>query len=433
MLIKRISLFLLILSVAAPSLAQKRKRIPQERSPKQEIVYDDHTYLPEIKTVQLYPSSQESTLPVIDLFNNEQLILTFDDLRGEIRNYYYSIEHCGADWKPSRLNQLEYAHSYNEDPVLTYRSSINTLQPYTHYQVQFPSENVRPKLPGNYLLKVYEDSDKSRLILTRKFYVVSPAIAISPQLVPSMQAGQRQTNQKLNLELSTSAITINNPYQDVKILVMQNQRPDIQEWLTAPMFVNNTSLIYNNMATLDFGGANEFRFIDLRSMQLASERVAKISIDSNVRVTLMADENYGHAAYASVFDENGVFYIRNQERADAGIESEYAQVTFSLVGSNVSEGDVYIVGGFNRFQYTDDYKMHYNASTGVWSKDILLKQGLYDYEYAHVSPSGEVNPTAFSGNHFETGNHYHILVYVRRPGTTWDELLGYALIDTENR
>lgn len=422
-------LLVIVLSHAclgAVAQKQKKKRASRERSPQQELVYDNINYLSSIKSVQFYPVDRENAFPVIELFSDDQLMLAFDDLRGDVRNFYFSVEHCDANWVPSRLSPLEYAEGYNEERILNYSASVNTLQSYTHYRVDFPTDNVKPKLAGNYLLKVYEDVDKSRLIISRRFYVLAPLMSVSPQLIPSVDVPKRNKNQKLNVTIHTGGLTVNNPYQDVKILVMQNQRPDIQQWLSTPQFVNNSELRYHDNRTLDFGGSNEFRFVDLRSLRLASERMANIQLDSTVRVDLLPDENYNTASYASTFDENGQFFIRNQDKDNADTESDYIWVTFTLADDAVTDGAVYVVGGFNGYQRNETNKLVYDANQKKWRGTLLLKQGLYDYEYVYVSPSGEVNPTFSSGDHFETNNTYQILVYNRRQGTTWDELVGFS-------
>jgi len=426
---KLIVIFVLLhICLGLTAQKQKKKRVSRERSPQQELVYDNIDYLPSIKSVQFYPADQENAFPVIELFSENQLMLAFDDLRGDVRNYYFSIEHCDANWNPSRLSPLEYADGYNEDRIINYSNSVNTLQSYTHYRVDFPTNNVKPKLAGNYLLKVYEDADKSRLIISRRFYVLAPLMSVSPELVPSVDVAKRSKNQKLNVTVHTGGLTVNNPYQDIKILVLQNQRPDIQQWLTTPQFVNNGELRYHDNRTLDFGGSNEFRFVDLRSLRLASERMATIQVDSTVRVDLLPDENYRTASYASVFDENGQFFIRNQDKDNADTESDYIWVTFFLADDAVTGGAIYIVGGFNSYQRNEANKLTYDASQKTWRGTLLLKQGLYDYEYVYVSPTGEVNPTFSSGDHFETNNTYQILVYNRRQGTTWDELVGFSTV-----
>lgn len=429
--LRKLALVISLLHICFGLMAQKqkKKRASRERSPQQELVYDNINYLPSIKSVQLYPVGQENAFPIIELFSDDQLMLAFDDLRGDVRNFYFSLEHCDANWTPSRLSPLEYAEGYNEDRILQYGTSVNTLQSYTHYRVDFPTDNVKPKLAGNYLLKVYEDADKSRLIISRRFYVLAPLMSVSPQLVPSVDVTKRNKNQKLNVTVNTGGLTVNNPYQDVKILVLQNQRPDIQQWLSTPQFVNNSELRYHDNRTLDFGGGNEFRYIDLRSLRLASERMANIQMDSTVRVDLLPDENYSNASYASTFDENGQFFIRNQDKENADTESDYINVAFTLATDAVTDGAVYVVGGFNGYQRNESNRLVYDASQKKWQGTVLLKQGLYDYEYVYVSPSGEVNTSFFSGDHFETNNTYQVLVYNRRQGTTWDELVGFSVVN----
>ncbi len=420
---------ILFACLTAMAQKQKKKRTTRERTPQRELVYDNVNYLAAIKSVQLYPIDQENALPVIELHSDGQLMLAFDDLRGDVRNFYFSMEHCDADWTPSRLSPLEYAEGFNEERIVSYAPSVNTLQAYTHYRVDFPTRNIKPKLAGNYLLKVYEDADKSRLILTRRFYVLAPLMMVSPELVPSVNVAKRRSNQKINLKLNTGGLTVNNPYQDVRVLVMQNQRPDIREWLTTPHFVNNNELTYNDNNTLDFGGGNEYRYFDLRSLRLASERMANIRLDSAVHVDLVADKNERAASYASVFDENGNFFVRNQDKSDADTESDYAWVSFSLEDVTTTEGKVYVVGAFNNYTLDASSEMTYDAAAETWRGTLLLKQGLYDYQYVHVGPSGTVDVSFASGNHFETNNTYQVLVYNRRPGTTWDELVGFAEIN----
>src|SRR5690606_22669734 len=98
----------------------------------------------------------------------------------------------------------------------------------------------------------------------------------------------------------------------------------------------------------------------------------------------------------------------------------------TLEDNETNDGEIYVVGGFNQYIRNSENRMTYQPDGNRWRTTLLLKQGLYDYEYVYVAPSGEINPTFSSGNHFETGNTYQVLVYVRRQGTTWDELVGYT-------
>ncbi|WP_079643167.1 type IX secretion system plug protein [Sphingobacterium nematocida] len=426
-------LFLLLpMALVTQAQKKKKKRVYVEQSPKQELLYKDVNYINDIKSVQLYPIGKESQLPIYTLGDAELLKLSFDDLRADVRSYYYSIEHCNADWTPSRLSSLDYAEGYNEDRIVETQQSQGTLQPYTHYKTVFPNEYVRPKVAGNFLLKVYEDADKQRLILTRRFYVVKPLVAIESQVLASSFANKRLTNQKLNVTIKTG-LTISNPHRDIQIHVMQNQRPDNAMVLRTPMFIGTSEIKYNNSETLDFLGNNEFRYADLRSFKGGSAQIQDIQIDSLVDVLLFTDKDNNGETYATTYDENGKFYIRNLDYGQEDISGDYADVTFSLQTKENVGGSIYVVGGFNNYQHSPNNQLKYNVKNQKWEVTLKLKQGLYDYEYVLVTPDGNTVTDAFSGSHFQTGNDYQILVYYRRTGTYWDELLGVGSASINNK
>lgn len=401
------------------------------RSPRQELQYEDHAYLPSIRSVQLYPLGKESQLPLYTLGAMEQLQLTFDDLRADVRNYYFAVEHCNQDWTASRASVLDYVEGFNEDRVENFEAAKGTFQPYTRYSLRFPTANLKPKLAGNYLLKVYEDSDKERLVLTRRFYVLNELIQVKPQIQPSLDPAKKLSHQKLNIELTT-ALTIPNPQRDLLVRVLQNQRPDNFIQTLTPNFSSANQFKYNGKDFFDFKGNNEFRFVDLRSFRIASERMRHVQIDSTVTIDLYTDEDNQGKTYAATFDENGKFYFRNRDVNDEDSDGDYATVNFSFKTAETFKGKIYLVGGFNSYRRTPENLMQWDEQRKLWTLRLRLKQGLYDYAYILDEPGGTLTD-AFSGSHFQTGNDYQILIYNRRIGTYWDELLGFSEMGINNR
>lgn len=425
---------LMTCTIVSPTFAQHKTKQKQrfERSPVQELIYDDKAYLPAIRSVQCYPNGKENRLPVYHLDGSNSLLLTFDDLRADVRNYYVAIEHCNKDWTPSRATVLDYVEGFNEDRIEDFTASKGTFQPYTRYSIAFPTNNIRPKLAGNYLLKVYEDADKQRLIITKRFYVVNNLVNIAAQVQNSLQVAKRLHNQKLNVTLTT-ALTIANPQRDLTVTVLQNQRRDCQMSLQNPNFSGNNEFKYTHSETLDFKGNNEFRFVDLRSFRVPSERMRSIRLDSLPEIDLYTDEDHQNSTYASTFDENGRFYLRNRDLNDEDIDGDYATVNFSFKTDQQINGSIYLVGGFNNFQRHAENQLRYDKDTGLWKLSLPLKQGLYDYEYVLEDQEKQVQTDRFSGSHFQTGNDYQIFIYVRRMGTYWDELVGYNEVSINNR
>ena len=395
-----------------------------------QTIYADKVYKPTIKTVEFYNSAKEGSFPIINLASAEQLMFDFDELGSNSHTYNYIIEHCDADWNPSRISPTEYLQSFTEDRIQEYRNSTNTIQKYVHYELLFPNRNIAPRIAGNYLLKVYE-SDVNNPVITRRFYVVNNRANVLAEVTVSQNVALRATNQKINFQVDFNGMNVQNPYGDVRILVMQNARPETAQLNTRPTFIRGTSLLYSDIAINDFAGGNEYRHFDTRSLRLNSERIQRIFRDTANTVLLLTDQPRGNDNYLQLYDNNGGFNIRNQEGRDPRYDADYAQMYFNLAASGAPvDQSVYLVGKFNDYLLNDASKMSYDVQRGRYYLNTLLKQGVYDYQYVLVDKAGHTDYTALEGNHFETENDYQLLVYYRPPGARWEELVGFRQLNT---
>ncbi|MGF7042210.1 type IX secretion system plug protein domain-containing protein [Mucilaginibacter lappiensis] len=393
--------------------------------------YNNNIYNSAIKSVEFYNTKKQGSFPAIALGSDEKVQLAFDDLRGGSRSYSYTIEHCDTRWNSSNLSPAEYLQSFADDRMYDYTYSTGTIQKYTHYELKIPNNNIAPKLSGNYVLKVYEDGDQSKLVLTRRLYVVGKRVAIAADVIASPNVQTRQTNQKINFTIDYTGLPVQNPSTDVRTFIMQNARTETGILNTQPTYVRGSQLIYNDVAINDFPGRNEFRLFDTRTLKLNSQHIARIVKDTSNTVVLLTDPVRNGPGYILLYDNDGKFFVLNQDGRDPRVDADYAHVYFSLAANKPeAEGSPYIVGQFNDYKLDDRSKMTFGEN-GKYYINLLLKQGVYDYEYVWVdNKTKKADDVSLEGSYFETENDYQVLVYYRPPAARWDELVGFRELNT---
>jgi hypothetical protein len=388
--------------------------------------YDDFIYKPYIRSVRLYRPGFEFSLPVIRLNTDDILLFSFDDLEGDVKDYRYRVIHCDAGWHPSKLELSEYISGFDENPVKDYQFSFNTLQPYTHYELALPNENFQLLLSGNYLLKIYINEEED-IAITRRFMVSEQKIGIEVNIKRATIIEDRDYKQEVDFKLVAQHYQIYDPYLSLKVILMQNGRWDNAIMDLKPRMIIDNTLDYNYDIENVFNGGNEFRGIDLKSLTYRSPRIKSIYHENDTNyIILWEDEPRSFKVYHSEEDINGNAFINCEDTQDSDIECDYAWVYFFLPWpAPPANGDLYIMGELSNFVFSKENLMRYNPDKHGFETRLYLKEGYYDYQYAFVennSRQGDV--TLVEGNHFETENEYTLLVYYRRPGSYYDELVG---------
>ena len=394
----------------------------------------DKIYAPNIHNVKLSLSGNQMGYPVIRLSSGDQLELNFDDLNGGVRNYSYTWQLCNSDWTKTVLSEFDYIKGFTQNRIINYRISSIALVKYTHYMVNLPERNCSPSRSGNYLLKVFADGDTSNLLFARRVLVLEEKSTVGAQVQQPFNGQIFKTHQKILFNVNLGNVNIINAIQQVKVCILQNNRWDNALTTLKPSFIRQNALEYSTEDAV-FPGGREWRWLDLRSFRLQSDRVATAKYNTNsTDVFVKPDLDRSTQRLVAYKDNNGMFFNDISESVNPLWQSDFAVTHFTFVpaGNRVMpDKEVYLFGELTNYGMDEKAKMVYNAGTGVYETDLLLKNGYYDYLYVTTDKANPAPSFDFTeGSFWDTENSYTILVYYRSINGRVDELIGIARINS---
>jgi len=396
-------------------------------------VFTDKIFTENIKTVQLYPENNPLGEAIIFLNEQQPLILEFDEIDSDYREFAYTLIHCNSEWQESDLSPNEYLDGYTEAYIQDYQFSQNTKVPFVHYNLTIPNYDIQIQYSGNYILKVYPEGEVENPIITKKLYVVNPLCTVGGNIVASSNPKTRNTSQEISFKVNISALNSRFPSREITTQIQQNGRYDNQINKLEPLSIRDGIMDFNLQKGNIFPGLNTFRFFDFSSLSYNSEYVYSIDKTGNIdEVELLISKKRVNTPYKNEPTQFGKFFIESKDYSDADSEAEYALVTFLLSSENpYTDRDVYILGGFDLWRLSN--KLSYDYNSKVYHTKILLKQGYYSYQYA-LKKKGEnkADVASIEGSFFQTPNSYFIRVYYRAPSTTFDQLVGWQEIKNYN-
>ena len=383
--------------------------------------------------MQFHRAGWDMTYPLIELNGIDRVELSFDDLTDQICNYSYTLEHCNADWLSSDLAPEEYLEGFAENPVLDYALSFNTTVNYVHYSILLPNEEVRIRISGNYVLKVFEDFDQGKVVLTRRFSVADPLVSIEGKAVRPSLNPFRDDGQQVTFQVYLGSVEVNDPYSEIKVAIQQNNRWNMSIRNLRPLFNRGDVLDYNYQQDNIFKAGNEYRYFDIRSMRYQSQAIRAIDyLAPCYHVFLYPDQPRDGGVYFFHEDLNGRYYVEVQEGVKGETESDYVYVHFTFPFEvPLLDGDLYISGVLSNWDCNDENKMEYNFKKKAYELELLLKQGYYNYEYAYVRKGSHFPDATFiEGSYYETENDYVVYVYLSTTTSRYDRLIGYQFLNS---
>ncbi|MCF7568827.1 DUF5103 domain-containing protein [Sabulilitoribacter arenilitoris] len=374
-----------------------------------------------IKTIAFKGNTRESQLPVLKL--GEQVILEFDALNGDEEDFYYKIEHFNFDWTPSELIKYEYLDGFDNQRIRNYENSLNTYQIYSHYKLTIPNAQTRRlKVTGNYLISIFNDDDE--LVFSRKFMIYEDKSNVGVSIKRSRDVQFIEEKQRLEIAISPRNMQFNNPKQNVKIVMVQNNNLNTAISNLKPQFTIGNKLMYKYDIESSFWGGNEYLYFENKDIRAANIGVQRIDLQDLYHNYLFTNTERASRPYTYNPDINGNYLVTNIDAQDPSIEADYVWVHFSLIANNdLKDKSIYLYGNFNNYAFEENTRMEYDEYDKIFTKPVLLKQGFYNYKYVVVN-NGVLDEGAISGNFYQTENNYKVIVYYRDLGARYDKIIG---------
>lgn len=411
-------ILLLIILVAFSSNAQilendTRTQVADSRFKSLQVKLDGNDYFP----------------PIITLNSKDKIRISFDELDEERSYLRYSVVHCNADWTPSDLVESEYVDGFNYADITDFKHSLGTLTHYIHYYFTLPNDEISFLISGNYLVKVYHEDEPENTLLQARFYVCENAVSIAASATSRTDIDYNGEHQQVSFTVNTRNYAIRNMYTDLKAHVTQNSRSDNEVVVNQPLMVSGKNITFDHDRKLIFEAGNEFRRIETVAQHNISMGVERMQYHHPYyHAILYTDRMRTNDSYLYDKTQMGRFTIRNSEAYDSDNGSEYIITHFTLdTEGQLSNGKIYLNGEFTNNLFTPSTMMKYDPATGLYTADLLLKQGAYNYQYLFVPDGSTRGYSSLEGNKFQTVNEYLIRLYHRDPSSRYDRLIGFAI------
>lgn len=375
----------------------------------------------QIKSIQLKPLQKKTYSSIVPL--GSILELSFDDLDADSKNYQYKIKHMTSDWKESRMLTSQYIDGFDQNTILEVTNSFNTLKNYTHYSVQIPNINSVITKSGNYLLSVLDPYDN--IIFSRKFVLYESKAIVGVSVERSRSTKTVNTQQTIQLSVNYPSLQINNPGQEINVVLLKNENWNEKINNLNPTFFKSNQLLYTYKNKTNFWGDNEYYNFDtkiLRNRSVGIQRIEKKDVFHHYIQPLLYNE---FKKYTYFPDINGQFLIRTLEGNNNKTEADYAMMHFSLeVETPFKEKELYVFGAFNNFEITKENRMYFDISSNTYRANFLLKQGFYNYSFATVGINKKINLREVNGSFYQTENQYTAIVYYKAFGGIYERVIG---------
>lgn len=381
-------------------------------------------FSPDYRTLTI-ESDRDRLAPIVLVKGmDDRLVIGFDGMGDEREYLRYSIFHCDADWRLSDLVDSEVFDGFNYADVEDYAFSRGTITHYVHYTITLPNDAFSFRLSGNYLLRVYPETEPENVLLQTRFMVSEGAVSVGGSVSSRTDIDYNKSHQQLAVNVDLRKYPVRDPYNDLTLKIVQNGRRDNITTLKHPARMSGSTITYEHTPAMIFRAGNEYRRMETVSTSYPGMGVEQITFEEPYyHMWLATDHPRVGEPYSFDRTQHGRFFVREYNSTSSDTEADYVPVHFSLDLLRIPDAEVHLDGDFTHRKFDNGSRMDYNPSTGRYEKVLMLKQGAYNYQYIADPPVFNIE-----GDFYPTVNEYLVLVYYRAPGERYDRLIGSGVL-----
>ncbi|OGU18757.1 MAG: hypothetical protein A2059_01550 [Ignavibacteria bacterium GWA2_55_25] len=365
----------------------------------------------------------EAKIPVAEM-DGRPITVEFDVNEEMPANYRVRVLHCDRDWKLTGTTFVNNETANRAKVPIAYELAPAGAQGYRFlYRFKLPgiAGIDRFAQSGNYLLEVL-DEEWSRVLARGRFFVVERTVR------PVLKITNRQLPSEIHPWNKVHRV-------EVGIVIPENrgegEPPLLAPLLTRVDLIKNRQLYHpwrvdaNEFSSTTFvegfgtpklkfiienvQPGNEYRRIDLRSVNEYPEGM-------QLRPRNGADVS--RTLQSAPKDNNGVAVLTTGSRY-AG----YVPFQFELILDPPGSDSVIVVGDFNGWRPSGDYRLRYDEETRRYKATVRLRRGFHDYQYT----VGNDDWVSIEGNDWRTVGVYSAFVYYHDPRYGgFDRIVGFT-------
>ncbi len=382
-----------------------------------------------IKSLQTYINNVQTSFPVLTS-PKDFLHIDFDVEAKYPPNLNIIFKFCDRNWNPTNnIFLLNQGQNTAFDLNFFYLPTTVEAAQY-HYSNRFPDKLGYVSFPfsGKWRFYIVDSQDPSLIYAEGKFFNI-------------------RANQPLKTEIKKETLDkIFDPPQLGYVDWIIADANLMQEYF--PFFVDDLEIIQNFLIdypivvsrnstdpnrVFEWDGGSKLKFIakDVRpGNEYRQVNLENINIYNSKNVTAHLDGiDYTRFFIRGKKDLDGAFELMSPKN----INATYLNVTFQVEPPSDVYGDIYLVGAFNNWKVSNNYKMDFNGT--FYEITIELKRGIYDYQYVVVNGNpnnpADLNWYILEGNDWSTSDEYNIFLWYRDQNYGgYDRIIGYSKIQT---